>query len=136
MDSLLRNQRLKRRCKIEKILIATDGSQAAEKAIKLGLKWAKAFNNKIYGLSVAEVLPIGAELMEVYLKLVEALENKASEAVALIKSEAEKEVIPCETFVFTSSDPSEVILKKIEELKISLLMMGKKHTLGKVSRTL
>ncbi|QER42680.1 universal stress protein [Thermodesulfobacterium sp. TA1] len=121
---------------MEKILIATDGSQASEKAAKLGLKFAKTFNSKVYGLSIAEVIPVGPELMEIYPKLVEVLERKAFEAVGFIKAEAEKEGISCETFVLTSSDPSEIILSKLEELGISLLMMGRKHTLGRVSRTI
>jgi nucleotide-binding universal stress UspA family protein len=121
---------------MEKILIATDGSQAAEKAAKLGVKWAKIFNSKLYGLSVAEVIPLGPELMEVYPKLIEILEKKAYEAVEFIKKEASQEGLACETFVFSSSDPLEIILDKIQGLGISMVMMGRKHTLGRLSRSI
>ncbi|WP_022854741.1 universal stress protein [Thermodesulfobacterium thermophilum] len=121
---------------MEKILITTDGSQAAEKAAKLGVKWAKIFNSKLYGLSVAEVIPLGPELMEVYPKLIEILEKKAYEAVDFIKKEASQEGLTCETFVLSSSDPLEIILDKVQRLGISMLMMGRKHTLGRVSRSL
>ncbi len=121
---------------LQNILVATDGSKASERGINLGLKWAKILNSKIYGISVAEIPVLGPEFVEIFPKLIETLEKKAWQAVNYLKFNAEKEKIPFETFVYSSSAPEEVILEKAKELEVNLIIIGKKASLGRVGKTI
>lgn len=111
------------------ILIATDGSELAQKGIDHGLSLAKALDAKVMVVTVTEPFPIyagegwalGAGDFERY----EADQAKfAQELLEPIKASAGKLGVSCETRHVPARRPAEAILDMAAEEGCSLIVMA------------
>ncbi len=119
----------------KKILIATDGSENADRAILSGIDIAKKLDAKVYAICVVPThpsssMPIGSRMMqwEVPFKVMMEEAKKAVEQVADACSSSGVEV---ETVVL-EGHPAEEIVKYAEDGKMDLIVMG---SLGKTGLT-
>jgi nucleotide-binding universal stress UspA family protein len=115
---------------ISRILVPTDGSKTAQKAVKFAVDLAKRLHASIIALSVidkrsliSETVPAGAtpthvaESIEDYLR--QAAEVYGEEIMKLCK----KNGVRSKT-VITTGHPVEDIVKEAERSKVDLIVMG------------
>ncbi|MFW5955877.1 MAG: universal stress protein [Halorhabdus sp.] len=105
----------------ERILLPTDGSEAAQRATEHVLELAAATDATVHALSVVETGTLGPELLAEF--PVGEFERAAREAVAAVADEAESRGIPVETHVETGS-ADEQIRTAIDEHGCQAVVMG------------
>jgi nucleotide-binding universal stress UspA family protein len=101
------------------ILVPTDGSELAEKAVAAAIEFAKRSNSKLIGLCVAEPYPYSPLAEPAFLPdpalYEKEQEERAQTNVQGIAAAAAKVGVPCETMIALGSDPSEEIIKTAAE---------------------
>ncbi|MCD4822457.1 MAG: universal stress protein [Methanococcoides sp.] len=119
----------------KKILIATDGSEYADRARLSGIDIAKKLDAKVYAVCVVPThpsssMPIGSRMMrwDVPFKIMMEEATKAVEQIADACSSSGVEV---ET-VILEGHPAEEIIKYAEDSNMDLIVMG---SLGKTGLT-
>ena len=119
----------------KKILIATDGSENADRAILSGIDIAKKLGAKVYAVCVVPThpsssMPIGSRMMrwEVPFNVMMEEATKAVEHIADVYSSSGIEV----KTVILEGHPAEEIIKFAEASNIDLILMG---SLGKTGLT-
>jgi len=108
------------------ILVAYDGSRAAEKGLTLALEQARSFNAKVHLVTSAERTKTEKDLPEV-----EEAERGLLEAQARV----EKENIPCSThLLIRGMTPGEDIVEYARENNVDLIVVGveKQSKVGKL----
>ena len=97
------------------ILVPTDGSALAEKAVHAAVEMAKDTRGRIIGLAVAEPYPYPSMADEGVLPDAAAQDNellaRAQTYVDRIKSVAEQAGVPCEILVALAADPAMEIIE-------------------------
>lgn len=112
------------------ILVPTDGSELAEKAIGTAVELAKATGGKIIGLSVAEPYPFAAlaeasSLMAPDLATYEDNMRKlAEQRVQKVAAAAAIANVPYQTRAALSFDPSDEIIKAAKDFGCDLIAMA------------
>jgi nucleotide-binding universal stress UspA family protein len=112
----------------QKILIATDGSDLAKKAVDQGLALAKALGAKALAITVSEPLAAMASGDVVFsYPIAEYEKNVAAVAAAVLGSvnEAAKRVgIACETMHVKDRHPAEGIVETAKQQNCDLIVMA------------
>lgn len=112
--------------KVDKILLAVDGSDSCEGAIKASINLTKMFQSKLYVVSVA-VEPELKEILDVYpLEAVERIEHKTLEYLDAIKKRLEAENLDCETIFRKGPEPYKCILEEAAKNDVNLIIMGRR----------
>jgi len=113
--------------KLEKLILATDGSQFSEGAIREAINFARKCSSKLYAVTVLETNPeyetIGANVFE----------KEEAEAMAYlesIKARAAKEGLDCEIILHEASDPSQTIVDEAVERKADMIVVGRRGRKG------
>lgn len=108
--------------KLEKLLLATDGSQFSEGAIREAINFAKICSSRLYAVTVLETNPeyetIGSNVFEK--EQAEFLSHLES-----IKARAAKEEVICETILHESVDTSQAIIEEATERRVDMIVIGK-----------
>ena len=123
---------------MKKILVAHDGSQSSEKALKKAFEIAKKFHSSVTVLSVVPELYLG-ELMEMdRARIVETLTDEAGKSMEKIRKRA-GQIKSLKTLI-RRGNPAEEILDAAEKLKADMIVTGshgrrgaEKFLLGSVS---
>jgi len=120
--------------KLERILVAVDGSEAANFAAQAAVELAKHFGSTIYAICVAEFpILLGADF--VLPQLMETLDKEVKKILDEVKVIAEKAQVKCETVSHTGTEPSKYIIDEAKKNNVDLIVLGKKGTmLGSVGR--
>jgi len=105
-----------------KVLVATDGSEQATKAVKRALELAEKEGAKVTLISVAYYSMDGFDDMP--LKIQEKLQAEANEALAKGKSLFDKKGIDVETEMQAGLVPANNIIRKAKEGKFDLILIG------------
>ena len=96
------------------ILVPTDGSELADKAIQAAVAFAKANQGKVIGLSVAEPYPFSPLGETAFVPDLETYEKGmrglAELHVQKVMDAASKAGVPCEVVTALSFDPAEEIV--------------------------
>jgi len=115
----------------QNILIATDGSELAQRGVSHGLALAKAVGAKVtavvvevnfYALGYAEDTP--DRMADVVLRLTKDEKEHARRILAEVKANAEKCGIACESVQVENSRPHEGILQVAKDKQCDLIVMG------------
>lgn len=121
--------------KIDKILVATDGSEAAKFAGQAAVELAKICGSTIYAICVAEVPILAAEFIETLPPAIDALEKRAAQALNDIKEMADKAGVKCETISYTGPEPYKYIIDEAIKNSVDIIILGKKGVmLGAVGK--
>ena len=120
------------------ILVPTDGSEHAQKAVLAAVDFAKASHGKVIGLSVAEPYPFSPlaetggfpdplSYERATLKMVQRFVEKVADA-------ANKAGVPCETVTAMDADPAGQILKTADRYGCDAIFMAThgRHGLNKL----
>jgi len=114
-----------------KILIATDGSEAARKAIAAGMELALLGDATVVGVHVrqpASVVAFGeASLMvppEIEAELTRQLKEESRRLLAAVESEAREADLRCESVDVQDDSPAEAILRVAREHACDLIVMA------------
>jgi len=116
--------------KMEKLLLATDGSEFSEGAIREAILLAKTCSSKLNVLSVAEVLDIREFADDYPLAAVESKEKALREHLESVKAMAVKEGIVCEIILSQGKEASQLIIDEAVKKNAELIIMGRHGRTG------
>jgi nucleotide-binding universal stress UspA family protein len=108
--------------RLEKLLLATDGSKFSEGAIREVINLAKICSSKIYAVSVVEINP---EFMAQAPQLVEKYEKETRQHLESVKSRASKEGLDCEVIVHEGEEPYQYIIDEAAKKQAEMIIMGR-----------
>jgi len=117
--------------RLERLLLATDGSEYSEGAVREAINLAKTCGSKLYAISVIEVNP---EFEALAPGLAEKEERARQEHLKTVKSKASKEGFDCEIIVYRGGEPYESIVDEAAKNKVGMIIMGRygRSGLGRV----
>jgi nucleotide-binding universal stress UspA family protein len=107
--------------KMEKLLVATDGSIFSENAIREAINLAKTCSSKLIAVSVAKTNPEFEDLVPL---VVEKAEKEVREHLESIKNRALKEGIDCEIVVHRAEEPFQDIVNDAAKNKVDMIIIG------------
>lgn len=107
--------------RIEKLLLATDGSEFSKSAIREAINLAKICSSKVIAVSVVKTNP---EFEDLAPQVIEKAEKEAREHLELIKTRASKEGVDCEIIVHRGEEPFQDIVDEAEKNQVYLIIMG------------
>lgn len=112
---------------LKNILLATDGSEYSEGAVREAISLAKRCSSKLFALSVVEANP---EFMAMAPQAVEDMEVKTREYLESIKSRASKEGVQCESIVHEGEDTYKFIVDEAKKNNVNMIVMGRRGRKG------
>jgi nucleotide-binding universal stress UspA family protein len=116
--------------KMEKLLLASDGSEFSEGAIREAINLAKTCSSKLYVISVA-VEPELREFADSYpLVAVEKLEMATRQHLESLKERAEKEGAVCEIIQRRGPETYKYIVDEAEKNNVEMIIMGRRGRTG------
>jgi nucleotide-binding universal stress UspA family protein len=108
----------------KKILIPTDGSETAEKAVEHGIKLARALGCEVIGLYVIDISAFaGVPTETIWGSMRKLLEEEGNKALATVERIAKENDVKFSVSI-KEGIPSEDIIKVSEEENIDLIIMG------------
>ena len=113
--------------KLEKLILATDGSQFSEGAIREAINFARKCSSKLYAVSVLETNP---EYETIGSNVFEKEEAEAMAHLESVKARAAKEGLDCEIILHEASDPSQTIVDEAIEKKVDMIVVGRRGRKG------
>lgn len=108
--------------RLEKLLLATDGSEQSEGAVRETINLAKVCSSKIYAISVIEA---NAEFMASAPGFFEKYEKQIRQHLESVKTRASKENIDCEIIIHEGEEPFQYITDEAAEKKVEMILMGR-----------
>lgn len=107
--------------KMEKLLIATDGSVYSESAIREAINLAKQCSSKLIAVSIVKTNP---EFEDLVPQVIEKLEKEAIRHLESIKNRASKEKVDCEIIVHRSEEPYQNIVDEAAKNQVNMIIVG------------
>ncbi|MDQ1254051.1 MAG: hypothetical protein QG646_3265 [Euryarchaeota archaeon] len=119
---------------LRKILIATDGSETAEKAAHFGIQIAGLSGAKVYAVYVIDTTPYySIPLDQIWSKEVyEQLEQMGNEITSNVEKTAKAAGLEAESIVL-KGDPAQRIVNFAEEQSVNMIIVGS-HGIGGFER--
>jgi nucleotide-binding universal stress UspA family protein len=113
---------------IQKIMIATDGSDASKKAAMIGIDIAHRANGSITAVYVMEILRLAhlpgyTTMPGLKEKVIELMKDEGQQATQFVEDHAQIMKVPCHKIV-AQGNPSVELLKISQKLGMDLLIMG------------
>ncbi len=112
----------------KKILVPTDGSELADKAVKAAIEFARSGGGTLVAISVAEPYPYSPIGETAFAPDLAEYEQKALDQakrnVERIAAEAQTANVPCETHAVQSFNPYEEIIKAAEKSACDVIFMA------------
>lgn len=109
------------------VLIPTDGSELAERAVRHGLSLAKFIGAKVTVIVVEERLPgwlSFAGVAEADAQYVEQIKKHAANALDRVANAAKQASVPCDTVQVEDGDPYEAIIATATDRGCDLIVMA------------
>jgi len=113
--------------KMEKLLLATDGSKFSEGAIREALSLSKQCSSKLIALSVVKT---NLEFEMTMPQVVEKDEKVATRHLETIKAKASKNGIDCEIVVTRCEEPYQEIVAAAARNQVDMIIMGRHGRTG------
>jgi len=108
--------------KLEKLILATDGTPYSEGAIREGIRFAAKCSSRIYASMTIETNPeyetIGSSAMV-------KEEEEATAHLKTIKARAEKEAVACETIFHELMEASQAIVDDAADKNADMIVIGR-----------
>lgn len=106
---------------LKKILLATDGSDYSEKALREAINLAKTCGTKLYVISVIEV---NAEYAAMAPNVVEKLEKDTGELIRAVETCVRKEGIDAEIITHEGEEAWKYIVDEAKNRGVDMIIMG------------
>lgn len=113
--------------KMEKLLLATDGSKFSEGAILKALGLSKQCSSKLIAVSVIKT---NLEFEVTMPQVIEKEEDEAARHLELIKAKALKEGMDCETLTVHGEEPYQEIVNAASRNQVDMIIMGRHGRTG------
>jgi nucleotide-binding universal stress UspA family protein len=113
--------------KLEKILLATDGSQYSEGAIREAIKFASKCSSKVYICMTLETNP---EYESIGSSALQKEEIDATKHLESIKARAAKEGLSSETILHESMDAAQAIVDEATKNAVDMIVIGRRGYKG------
>jgi nucleotide-binding universal stress UspA family protein len=107
--------------RMEKLLVATDGSTFSENAIREAINLAKTCSSKLIAVSVVKTNPEFEDLVPL---VIEKAEKEVREHLESIKNRASKKGIDCKIVVHRSEEPFQDIVNDAAKNKVDMVIIG------------
>jgi hypothetical protein len=107
--------------RMEKLLVATDGSIFSENAIREAINLAKTCSSKLIAVSVVKTNPEFEDLVPL---VVEKAEKEVREHLESIKNRASREGVDCKIVVHRSEEPFQDIVNDAAKNKVDMVIIG------------
>lgn len=107
--------------KMEKLLVATDGSVFSKSAVREAVNLAKICSGKLYVVSVVKT---NLEYESIVPQIVEKEEEKMRQHLESVKDRASKEGVDCEIISHRSEEPYQDIVDEAEKNQADMVIMG------------
>ena len=107
--------------KMEKLLVATDGSVFSKSAVREAVNLAKICSGKLYVVSVVKT---NLEYESIVPQIVEKEEDKMRQHLESVKDRASKEGVDCEIISHRSEEPYQDIVDEAEKNQADMVIMG------------
>lgn len=108
--------------RLEKLLVATDGSKFSEGAIRETINLAKTCSSKVYVESVVEFNP---EFEALAPQLVEKAGKETREYLETVRAKLSKEGIDGEIIVHQGDEPFQYIVDEAAKKRVEMIIMGR-----------
>jgi nucleotide-binding universal stress UspA family protein len=108
------------------ILIATDGSELAGKAVAAGLALAKGLGSKVTAVTAIEPWPpfiATSDVAAVFMEYVKAAEHEAARTLRRVSATAQEDGVQCET-VTVKGSAAEAIIETANNKQCDLIVMS------------
>ena len=105
-----------------RILLATDGSEYSEGAVREAINMAKTCGEQISAMSVVEINP---EFIALAPLLMEKLEEERKEYLKGIRERAAKENVECEVITREGEEPYKSIIEEADKKRAEVIVMGR-----------
>ncbi|HYA26386.1 MAG TPA: universal stress protein [Thermodesulfovibrionales bacterium] len=112
---------------LEKLLLATDGSQFSEGAIREAIGFAAKCSSKLYALSVLETNP---EYETIGSNVFEKEEDEVRAHLDSIKERALREGVHCDTIFLHGAEPQQQIVQQASENQVDMIVIGRRGRKG------
>ena len=113
--------------KLERLLLATDGSQYSEAAIREALNLARKCSSKLIAVSVVIT---NLEFEVTMPQVVEKEEKKAREHLEAIKARASKEDVDCDITAIHGDEPYQDIVRQALKNRVDMIIVGRHGRTG------
>jgi nucleotide-binding universal stress UspA family protein len=110
-----------------RILLATDGSEYSEGAVREAVNMAKTCGDQICAMSVVEINP---EFIALAPLIMEELEKERKEYLEGIRKMAAKENVECEIAIREGEEPYKLIIEEADEKQAEVIVMGRHGKTG------
>jgi hypothetical protein len=107
--------------RMEKLMVATDGSDYSESAIREAINLAKVCSSSLIAVSVVKT---NIEFDSVLPQFVEKIEEEAIKHLESVKAQAKKEGVDCTTVVTLSEEPYQDIVDHASKNNVDMIIMG------------
>lgn len=113
--------------KLERLLLATDGSVYSEGAIREAISFAKKCSSKLYVVMVVESNP---EYETTNMNVFEQEELEATKHLESLKMMTQNEGLNCETVLHTGEEPYQFIIYEATKKQIDMIVIGRRGRKG------
>jgi nucleotide-binding universal stress UspA family protein len=107
--------------RIEKLMVATDGSKYSESAIREAISLAKICSSNLIAVSVVKT---NLEFDSVLPQFVEKAEQDAIKHLESVKAQAAKKGVNCMTVASLSEEPYQEIVRHASKNNVDMIIMG------------
>ena len=107
--------------RIEKLMVATDGSKYGESAVREAIRLAKICSSNLIAVSVVKT---NIEFDSVLPQFVEKKEKEAIKHLESVKAQAAEEGVNCVTIVSRNEEPYEDIVHHASKNNVYMIIMG------------
>ncbi len=107
--------------RMEKLLVATDGSKFSKSAIREAINLAKTCSSKLIAVSVVKT---NVEFEDLVPQVVEKAEREVREHLESVKNKALKEGVDCEIVIHRSEEPFRDIVNDAAKNKVDMIIIG------------
>jgi hypothetical protein len=107
--------------KMEKLLVATDGSEFSKSAIREAINLAKICSSKLIAVSIVKTNP---EFEDLVPQVIEKLEKEVIRYLESIKNRASRENVDCEIIVHLSEEPYQDIIDEAAKNQVNMIIVG------------
>jgi nucleotide-binding universal stress UspA family protein len=107
--------------RMEKLMVATDGSEYSGSAIREAINLAKICSSKLYAVSVVKTNP---EFEDLVPQVIEKLEKEAREYLESVRNKASREGIDCEIIVNRGEEPYQNIIDEATRNHVNMIIVG------------
>jgi nucleotide-binding universal stress UspA family protein len=107
--------------KMERLLVATDGSEFSKSAVREAINLARICSSKLIAVSVVNA---NYEYATTVPQVIERAEKEAADHLESVRNMASKEGVECETVVHLSEEPHQDIVNDAEKNQVNMIILS------------